>query len=429
MKSVSLLSLLCAAAAQSNIDAPVMPIVDMAAKYPKIANEFIVVFHPGTEDAVVASHMQGLKVADHKVASDFHIQTPNKAKEFRGYSVVVSSQEAADALANDPAVKYVEQNAVVRSSAAAAEAEGCVTQLGSTWGITRTSEYGRTSAGLYSYSDELDGAGVTAYIIDTGIAVNNVEFEGRASWGADFASNPSPGTDLNGHGTHVAGTVCGKLYGVAKKAECVGVAVLGPTGSGSTAGVVNGITWSAQQASSRKGKAIGNMSLGGGKSNALNDAVDAAYSAGFPMIVAAGNEYQDSCNVSPASATNAYTVMSSDSGDRFSSFSNYGTCSDIIAPGSGITAAWIGNNNAINTISGTSMAAPHVAGVGAKLLSGSSGMEPADLFKEISSMGTTGKISSVPTRATTLNLNLHMACDGFAEHVTKQSLRGYMATQ
>ena len=243
-------------------------------------------------------------------------------------------------------------------------------------------------------------------------ATDNVEFEGRATWGADFASDPSPGTDENGHGTHVAGTVCGKLYGVAKASECVGVAVLGPTGSGSFEGVIAGIGWSADEAAKKpKGKSVANMSLGGGKSQAVNDAVDAAFNAGLPMFLAAGNEYQDACNVSPASAENGYTVMSSTSSDGFSSFSNYGTCCDIIAPGSGITAAWIGNPDAINTISGTSMASPHVCGVAAKILSGADGMEPAELYKTLTGYGTDGKISQVPTRAETINLNLYMGCE------------------
>jgi subtilisin family serine protease len=415
MKLFSLAAFLSAVAAQDPEGVTMtMPPVDMAAKYPSIPNEYIVVFQPGTADAVVQEHLTGLQAHAHTLNTEYHIKTSDVTKEFRGYSIKVDSEQAAALLfaRADAAVKYVEQNGVVKAS------DECSTQLGATWGITRTSEVDRTQAGIYQYGDKENGEGVDAYILDTGIATDNVEFEGRATWGADFASNPSPGTDLNGHGTHVAGTVCGKDYGVAKGATCIGVAVLGPTGSGSFAGIISGMEWAATEAGKKpKGKSVANMSLGGGKSQAVNDAVNAAFAAGLPMFLAAGNEYQDACNVSPASAKDGYTVMSSDSSDRFSSFSNYGSCCDVIAPGSGITAAWIGNPYAINTISGTSMAAPHVCGVAAKLLSAADGMDPADLYAKITSLASSGKISSVPNRAPTDNALLYMGCDQAEEKV------------
>jgi len=393
--------------------------VNLEEKYPKIPNEYIVVFKPGTADAAIQSHMDTLKTHEHTKMHDYHIKASDAKKEFRGYSIRVPSEDAPALKFHVSEVQYVEQNAVVRASAE------CKLQTQATWGIVRTAEVAQTSAGLYTYTDAADGAGVTAYVVDTGIYTDNVDFEGRAIWGADFASDPSPGTDLNGHGTHVAGTIMGKTFGVAKAAKAVGVAVLGADGSRTTAGVIAGINWStAQSQKNGKGKSIGNMSLGGGKSTANNDAVNAAFAAGLPFIVAAGNEAQYACEVSPASATDAYTVMSSDSADAMSYFSNYGSCAQIIAPGSGITAAWIGNKYAINTISGTSMASPHVAGVAAKLLSQAS-YSPASLYETLTKFATTKMITNIPSAIfpskRSPNLLLHMACD---EVLATNHLRG-----
>ena len=204
------------------------------------------------------------------------------------------------------------------------------------------------------------------------------DFERRAIWGFDSVDNPSPETDENGHGTHVAGTVMSKTYGLAKAATAVAVRVLGADGSGSYAGVIAGVNFVAKDGKGKK--AVANMSLGGGKSAAMNNAVAAAVKAGIPFVVAAGNEAQDACNVSPASEPSAITVMCSNSADNFCSFSNYGRCTDMIAPGQSITSTWINGPFSDNTISGTSMSAPHVAGVAAKIISASSSaMTPAQV--------------------------------------------------
>jgi serine protease len=276
-------------------------------------------------------------------------------------------------------------------------------QTGATWGIVRTAERNNNKNSFYSYGN--DGTGVTAYVIDTGIRCSHVEFKGRCTWGYDSANFPSPKTDLNGHGTHVAGTIGGTTYGLAKNVNLVGVAVLSASGSGSTAGVISGVEYSANNRGSKR--AVGNMSLGGGFSTASNNAVNSAVASGLPMIVASGNSNANSCTFSPASATSAYTVDSSDSADRRSSFSNYGSCSNIVAPGSSITAAWINSDTSINTISGTSMASPHVAGVAAKML-GAKSYTPSQLYSAISANASPGMVSNFPNNPQSL---LHLDCE------------------
>ena len=227
------------------------------------------------------------------------------------------------------------------------------------WGLDRVDS--RTGLdGQYTYPTTA-GSGVTAYIIDTGINIEHSDFEGRATFGFDATGEGK--FDGNGHGTHVSGTIGGKSYGIAKKVDLVGVKVLTSQGSGSYAGVLKGIEWAWKDSKTKKGKSVANMSLGGGFSKAINDAVAAAVKNGLVMVVAAGNEKQDACKVSPASTPQAITVAATDKNDNLASFSNWGKCVDLAAPGVAITSAWKGAVDATNTISGTSMAAPHVAGV------------------------------------------------------------------
>jgi len=227
------------------------------------------------------------------------------------------------------------------------------------------------------------GEGVTAYVIDTGINIKHVEFEGRARWGKTIPQNDVD-EDGNGHGTHCAGTIASAKYGVAKKAELVAVKVLGSGGSGSMADVVGGVLWAVEDAkkatkamamnpSSTKAQKhkgfVANMSLGGGKSPSLDKAVNGAVTSGMHFGVAAGNENQDACNVSPAGASNPITVGASTLNDLRASFSNVGKCVDVFAPGLNILSTWNTGNQSTNTISGTSMASPHVVGMLAYLLS------------------------------------------------------------
>jgi subtilisin family serine protease len=198
-------------------------------------------------------------------------------------------------------------------------------------------------------------------------------------------------TDLNGHGTHVAGTIAGETFGVAKKAKIVGVKVMNKDGSGSISNIVAGINFVAQDCKDPK-KCLINMSIGGSASQALDDAVDSVSKKGISVIVAAGNESQDTCDVSPARAKGALAVGASDTKDTIAEFSNFGKCVSVFAPGVGITSAWKDSDTAKNTISGTSMASPHVAGVAAIYLSLKDYASAADLYNDIKTLATPGKV-------------------------------------
>lgn len=232
----------------------------------------------------------------------------------------------------------------------------------------------------------------------SGILLTHQEFEGRALWGANFV-NDGRNTDCNGHGTHVAGTVGGRTVGIARGVTLFAVKVLGCSGSGTSAGVISGIQWVAQNARSRGRKSVANMSLGGGYSATENRAVAAVVDAGVPFAVAAGNENQNACNTSPASEPKAITVgatyfTGNYAQDIRASFSNWGTCVDIFAPGQNIKSAWIGSNSAYNTISGTSMASPHVCGVAA-LIYASNPSHSAAQVKERMLSGSTANVISL----------------------------------
>jgi subtilisin family serine protease len=239
----------------------------------------------------------------------------------------------------------------------------------------------------YNYNNT--GADVRAYIIDTGIRTTHNEFGGRATWGTNTAGGPDD--DCHGHGTHVAGTVGGSTYGVAKGVSLVAVKVLNCAGSGTTTGVISGINWVAANGIE---PAVANMSLGGGASTALDNAVNNAVASGITFAVAAGNSSADACNYSPARAGNAITVGATTSTDARASYSNFGGCVDIFAPGSGITSAWKNSNSAKKTISGTSMATPHVTGVAALYLQGHPSANPGTVAGALTSSASTNKISN-----------------------------------
>ena len=229
----------------------------------------------------------------------------------------------------------------------------------SSWGIDRIdSRTGLDKKYVYPASA---GEGTTAYIIDTGINVEHEDFEGRATFGFDATGQGL--SDGHGHGTHVAGTVAGKAYGVAKKANLVAVRVLNSQGSGDDEGIIKGLEFVVKDSKAKKTKATINMSIGGEQTDLLDDAVNAVVAQGVVVVVAAGNESGDACNSSPAAAWSAITVGATDRTDRAASFTNYGKCVDISGPGVGITSAWKGGSTATRTISGTSMASPHVCGV------------------------------------------------------------------
>jgi len=269
---------------------------------------------------------------------------------------------------------------------------------GATWGLDRSDQRSLPLSTTYAYTST--GGSVTAYIIDTGIRFAHADFGGRAVSGYD-AVDGGTADDCNGHGTHVAGTVGGAAYGIAKGVNLVAVRVLDCNGSGSTSGVIAGVDWVTGQHAAGA-PAVANMSLGGGASSSMDAAVDRSIADGVSYSVAAGNGNfigiaQDACKYSPARVAAAITVGASDKSDKKASFSNYGNCVDLFAPGVGITRAWSTSNTATNTISGTSMAAPHVAGVAALYLQGNPGASPATVRDAIYALSTKGKVTSAKT--------------------------------
>ena len=328
--------------------------------------DYIVIFNEGVADAPGLARRLAAQVG----SSPRYIYS----SAVRGFSAPMSAQ-AAEALTRNPNVAIVEADQVMSIDA---------TQAGATWGLDRIDQRSLPLNGSYSYANT--GAGVRAYIIDTGIRFDHLDFGGRASSGFD-AVDGGAADDCNGHGTHVAGTVGGTTWGVAKGTTLVAVRVLDCAGSGSTSGVIAGVDWVAANAVR---PAVANMSLGGGASSALDLAVSNAIASGVTFAIAAGNSNRDACKFSPARVPAAVTVGATTSSDARASYSNIGACLDIFAPGSGITSAWYTGTTATNTISGTSMAAPHVAGVAALYLQSNAAATPQAVRDWIVGNGTTG---------------------------------------
>ncbi|MEV4754764.1 S8 family peptidase [Micromonospora sp. NPDC049559] len=341
-----------------------------------VPDSYIVVLKAG--GGTVAG--QATKIAkrhDAKVRKTF-------SRTLRGFSASMSAQQARR-LAADPAVAYVQPNVVHHVAATQANPPS--------YGLDRIDQRNLPLSSSYTYNQT--ASNVRAYIIDTGIRTSHADFGGRAVSGFD-AVDGGAADDCNGHGTHVAGTVGGSAYGVAKGVRLVAVRVLDCNGSGTTEQVVAGIDWVTANAAK---PAVANMSLGGGADAALDDAVRRSIASGVTYAIAAGNGLLglislDACTQSPARVTEALTVSATDNTDRKASWANRGTCVDVFAPGIDITSAWNTDNAATNTISGTSMATPHVTGAAALYLAGHPTATPAQVHAAIVSGATTGVVLS-----------------------------------
>ena len=354
-----------------------------------LPDSFIVVLDDAVFGAAKISRLAVSQIADELARRHGGHVTDVYEHALRGFATRMNKARAR-ALARDPRVKYVEQDSVVWAVG---------TELDPPWGLDRINQRDRPVDARYTY--DFTGAGVNAYIIDTGIRITHVDFDGRAVHGYTAIYDGLDSDDCNGHGTHVAGTVGGAKWGVAKKVTLVAVRVLNCQGSGTTSGVIAGVNWVT---ANFVPPAVANMSLGGGASSSLDTAVRNSIAAGVTYAVAAGNSNADACNYSPSRVLEAVTAGSSTSSDARSSFSNWGSCLDLFAPGSSITSAWNTSDTATNTISGTSMASPHVAGVAALYLEKNPSASPSAVAGAIVGNATTGRLTGTGTGSPNLLL-------------------------
>ncbi|MEU4103986.1 S8 family peptidase [Streptomyces tanashiensis] len=307
-------------------------------------------------------------------------------KAINGFAAPLSDLQLA-IVRKTPGVTSVEEDAVALAPPQPATTSAPRAPA-ATWGLDRINQWNLPLDN--DFTTRGNGAGVTAYILDTGIDYHHDEFGGRATFGFDAMGDGRFGQDCNGHGTHVAGTVAGKTYGVARKAALVSVRVLGCDGRGAYSGMIAGLDWVAKNA---RQPAVLNGSLGGDRSVALNNAATALHSAGVLPVIAAGNSSKDACDVSPASATGVVTVAASNIWDEETSFSNYGPCVELFAPGQDIVSAWIGGGSVAQN--GTSMAAPHVAGVAALYKAEHPEAGPAEVAEWLDDNATKGLLNNV----------------------------------
>jgi subtilisin family serine protease len=349
-----------------------------------IPNHYIVVLDrdaAGRQDAAASIDLNDRDIAD--LMPDWAGTVTRRFNHaLNGFTAQMTEQQA-EQLSDDPRVAFVEEDSVV---------EAVVTQSNPPWGLDRIGQRDLPLNAAYSYTRT--GAGVNAYIIDTGIRRTHTQFGGRAFVGFDAVGDGQNTNDCNGHGTHVSGTVGGSTYGVAKSVRLFAVRVLSCSGSGSNSGVIAGVDWVT---SHHVAPAVANMSLGGGASTALDTAVRNSIASGVTYAIAAGNSNVNAANQSPARVSEAITVGATTMSDARSSFSNFGSIVDVFAPGSSILSAWNTSDTATNTISGTSMATPHVAGVVARFLQANPAASPATARNAIVNAATLNHLSGIPT--------------------------------
>jgi subtilisin family serine protease len=344
----------------------------------RIPNQYIVVLKDSVADVDgEAGRLARDFGGDREAGYTYH-------RAIKGFSVRMPEAQAAK-LAGDPRVAFVEEDGAVSM---------VTTQTGATWGLDRIDQRDLPLDGNYNYN--ATGSGVKAYIIDTGIRATHTQIAGRVISGFTAINDGLGTNDGNGHGTHVSGTVGGTTYGVAKNVTLVAVRVLDSSGSGTNSGVIAGVDFVTSDHQAGQ-PAVANMSLGGGISSALDTAVTNSINDGVTYAIAAGNDNLDACGTSPARVASAITVGSTTTSDARSSFSNFGTCLDIFAPGSSITSSWNTSDTATNTISGTSMATPHVTGVAALFLETNPTASPATVTAAIINSSTPNKVTNAGT--------------------------------
>eukprot|EP01088_Endostelium_zonatum_P006906 TRINITY_DN19048_c0_g1_i1.p1 TRINITY_DN19048_c0_g1~~TRINITY_DN19048_c0_g1_i1.p1 ORF type:complete len:396 (-),score=76.27 TRINITY_DN19048_c0_g1_i1:46-1233(-) len=334
-----------------------------------IPNEYIILFRENTTQSSRDLHIRNitsLNLLGLNPLLSVLVKDRWTIGNFAGYSANILSPIILQLITSAREIESIEPNQIVRIQ----QTSTCRTQSYSRglWGLNRITTARTTTTAGYKYLD-FGGSGIDNYVLDTGINLNHTDFGGRAIAGVSFVSGEPTSFDLNGHGTHCAGTIGGATYGIAKRSTLIAVKVLGQDGSGSLSSVLSGCEWVANRTKTTRRRSTANLSLGASFSSAVNRAVNSLWDAGVFVAVAAGNSNVSACNASPASAEKVVAVGATDINDNLASYSNWGSCVDIIAPGSGIQSTWIGSNTASATSSGTSMASPHVAGVASLYMS------------------------------------------------------------